>query len=133
VQEKDAWDLKWTVIPIVFFVLIPLVKISWTYFVLGKSVRPNYVWKHFWLGTASLVGLGLPCFILGLDDENDPGRIFHFLWHFFGAVSSYYLNTSVKRTLMLDKKRYREIMKLEKEFVLESKKERSLSVASDFG
>lgn len=125
VQEKDPWDLTWTVVPLVFFSLLPPAKFLWNYFVHGASLKPKYVWKHFWLGATFLIGLGGPCFVLGLDDENDPFRIFHFLWHFFGAFASYYLNTSVKRSLMVDKVRAREILKDDKEF-----RERSVSSAS---
>lgn len=123
VQEKDPWDLKWTVVPLIAFFLMPIIKFSWNYVVHGASLKPNYVWKHFWLGSVFLIGLGLPCFVLGLDDDKDPYRIFHFLWHFFGAVSAYYLNTSVKRTLMRNKQLAREIIKDDKEF-----RERSVSL-----
>lgn len=97
VQEKDPWNPLMTAGPVVLFLLLPLVKYFHA-FVTSRShgsYVPRFLWRNLWVGLGLLIGLGGPCFVLGLDDQNDPYRIFHFLWHVWAGVSFVYLNQTV--------------------------------------
>jgi predicted membrane channel-forming protein YqfA (hemolysin III family) len=89
-QEKDPWNIKYTVWPIVIF------------FVLGLAVNiikckgiPRY---NIWAvkrGTFYLL-VGIFFFSRGLDEETDYLRVNHGLWHAFLGISSWYNFHSIK-------------------------------------
>ena len=63
IQEKDPWNVGYTVAPCVIFVLVAI----------GIRIRNNFQRKitydkrRFGCGLLSLL-LGLSCFVIGLDD-----------------------------------------------------------------
>lgn len=83
-QEKDPWNISYTVWPIVAFfiigILVNLVK---------RKGLPKYNWRAANRGTLFLL-IGLVFFVFGLDEETDYLRINHGLWHAFLGVSSWY-------------------------------------------
>lgn len=89
-QEKDPWNEIYTFVPIVLFSMIPIV---WHGLIHQRS--PPYDMRNAVTGFG-LLAVALPFFIAGLDDDNDPYRIFHGLWHVFGGVSSFFLWRIVK-------------------------------------
>ena len=38
-----------------------------------------------------MLGIGVIFFVIGLDDGNDPGRVFHGTWHMLAGSASYWL------------------------------------------
>ena len=84
-QEKDPWNINYSVFPIVFYGVIGfLLRIyninkhrviyNWSY--LGKSLALTTVGVHF--------------FAKGLDEFDDYLRFNHSVWHLFIGVSSWY-------------------------------------------
>ena len=51
--------------------------------------------ENVMLGFGLLV-VALPFFVAGLDDDNDPFRVFHGMWHLTGGFASLYLWRVVK-------------------------------------
>ncbi|CUG75000.1 transmembrane protein, putative [Bodo saltans] len=90
-QECDPWNELYTFVPVVLFSMIPF------YFHIFVHQRwPRYDKKNFLAGFG-LLAAALPFFVAGLDDANDPFRIFHGLWHLFVGISSFYLWRIVKQ------------------------------------
>lgn len=81
-QQLHPWDVRFTAIPIMLFGLLPVVQYC---FVLRRL--PSLNLRYFLIG-AGCVLLALPFFVLGLNDAEDPYRVYHGLWHFFGGLSS---------------------------------------------
>lgn len=73
-QEKDPWNEAYTFGPILFFALWPLASH------LAQGRRPRYRWAVLGKGLG-LLFVGIFFFVLGLDDANDPCRIYHGMWH----------------------------------------------------
>lgn len=84
-QEQDPWNVFYTVTPIVSFSMVPLAGLlTWNRHVVGL-----YDKKQLFLGLG-MITCAVPFFILGLDDDNDPYRVFHGAWHIFSGLSAYY-------------------------------------------
>jgi hypothetical protein len=83
-QEKDPWNLGFTVGPLVITLLCTVLK-----WVLVDGALPPFSPYHM---KRVLICLGFAgcCFVPALDDENDPYRIFHGFWHFWVGIASYY-------------------------------------------
>lgn len=80
-QQQHPWDVRFTVAPILLFGLQPVVQHCLIY------RRPPRVHRRpFAIGVLCVL-LALPFFVLGLDDEHDPYRVLHGLWHFFGGLA----------------------------------------------
>lgn len=90
VQEYAPWNVVFTAAPVVLFMMMPV-----AVFGLYHQRKPAYDWKMFFRGFG-LLGLAGPFFILGLDDHNDPCRLFHAMWHVIGSLASMYLWCIVK-------------------------------------
>ncbi|RNF04151.1 hypothetical protein TraAM80_05302 [Trypanosoma rangeli] len=88
-EEKDPWNLAYTVAPILVFACIPLVVFLYD----GRLPVVDY--RHL-LAAALLMGLAVPFFIAGLNDAKDPCRIYHGLWHLLGGIASYFMWMMVK-------------------------------------
>ena len=56
---------------------------------------PPFDAKNFVMGFG-LLAAALPFFIAGLDDDNDPFRLYHGMWHVVGSFSSLFLWRIVK-------------------------------------
>ena len=89
-QEKDPWNVTYTFVPIAMFALVPI----FVHAAIHRRV-PAYDWKNFAAGFG-LLAVALPFFIAGLDDDNDPFRFYHGMWHVFGGIASLYLWRIVK-------------------------------------
>ncbi|RQM13326.1 hypothetical protein DD237_003840 [Peronospora effusa] len=82
-QEKNPWDDRNSVIPIVSSFAMLL--ISFTY----QRRVPKYNLQQFRRGLLLLL-CGIGCFVRGLDDDTDPFRFFHGCWHGFVGAAAYY-------------------------------------------
>ena len=88
-QETAPWDLKYTIIPISFFIFI----------MIGKFIRrrriPNYNPKMKKIAFP-IFCFAILCFLKGTDEFNDYLRFFHGMWHLFVGIGGFYawqLNT----------------------------------------
>ena len=82
-QTRYPWDLRYTVYPILLQAGILVFK----YVVVDRGVFPTFNVYHvkrsiFWQSIAFC------CFFVGLDEDNDPYRMFHGLWHTFTGIAS---------------------------------------------
>lgn len=89
-QIKAPWEITHTIGPIALFGSAPFIGMLYD--------RRSY---QCFDTKAAVMGMGLlivavPFFILGLDDDNDPYRIFHGLWHVFVGISANYMWRIVK-------------------------------------
>jgi hypothetical protein len=84
VQERDPWNELYTVAPIVTFALMPLVSHA------VQRRLPRYRWAMLFKGFGA-VAAGAVFFALGLDDANDPCRVYHGLWHLLGGLGMWWL------------------------------------------
>jgi hypothetical protein len=84
-QEKDPWNELYTFGPMAVFIGIPL-------FVHGCVRRkvPAFDVKSAVLGFGLLVA-AVPFFLAGLDDGNDPYRMYHGLWHVVSGAASFFM------------------------------------------
>jgi hypothetical protein len=89
-QERDPWNEMYTFVPICISAMIPF----WFHLFVHRR-RPQYDVKNALLGFG-LLGAALPFFVAGLDDDNDPFRIFHGMWHLLIGISSFFLWRIVK-------------------------------------
>lgn len=96
-QVAYPWEIAYTIVPILSFAMMPIVTFLIRYFNASGTplARINqalsvYNAKHAGIGLGLLM-VALFCFHLGLDENNDPYRIFHGGWHAFGGFSSYHL------------------------------------------
>eukprot|EP00906_Rhabdomonas_costata_P019340 RCo028264 len=84
-QEGAPWDERFTFGPVLATALLFLLK-RWLVDGCGPKCDPNR------LRTGLLLqSLGVLCFIRGLDNDTDPLRIFHGLWHVFISGACYFL------------------------------------------
>ncbi|ORC87850.1 uncharacterized protein TM35_000202590 [Trypanosoma theileri] len=89
VQAKDPWNIQYTYLPIIVYTCVPF------YVCVIKKRPPVVERKYLLIGTFFML-IALPFFVAGLNDAEDPYRIFHGLWHLIGAISSYFLWIMVK-------------------------------------
>lgn len=90
-QERSPWDIAYTFGPILLFALVPIYNVLFVH----RGVH-IYEWKSVALGGGSMC-CAFPFFVLGLDDDNDPYRIFHGMWHCIGGIAMYYTWRIVKQ------------------------------------
>lgn len=83
-QEKDPWNIHYTVGPILGFFGIGVV----SNILLGLGL-PRYDYGMMKRGMGFLA-VGIFFFVKGLDEETDYLRIHHGLWHAFLGIASYY-------------------------------------------
>jgi hypothetical protein len=57
--------------------------------------KPPFDMKNALMGFGLLIA-AVPFFVAGLDDDNDPYRLYHGCWHLFGGLSAFYLWRVVK-------------------------------------
>ena len=93
IQERAPWNLENTLVPILFWTVICVLKHIGCYLIYGST--PNYQWRNFKIGGTILL-FGSIFFGLGLDDDNDYLRIYHAAWHLCATVSSYWMWKIVK-------------------------------------
>eukprot|EP00758_Cryptobia_borreli_P003360 Tbor_TRINITY_DN3699_c0_g1::TRINITY_DN3699_c0_g1_i4::g.370::m.370 len=112
VQERDPWNIAYTVVPIGLFAIIPCLSLILRVYApksfggiystgdkrigLMATVRSLYEPRNAILGVG-LLCCAIPFFVAGLDDDNDPCRIFHGLWHVFGSLACFYIWKIVKK------------------------------------
>jgi hypothetical protein len=85
IQEKDPWNEIYTFVPVLVMSLIPFVSHGLVY-----RKMPQFEAKNFVMGFG-LLAAALPFFVAGLDDGNDPYRLYHGMWHVVGSFSSLFL------------------------------------------
>lgn len=84
-QEKDPWNETYTFVPILTFAMLPV----FTHLFVHRRA-PQYDWNHFGIGFGSLL-VAVAFFVKGLDEDNDPFRMFHGMWHVVGGFAAYHL------------------------------------------
>ena len=84
-QNKHPFDLRYTVYPIVFQVLILIVKFSFVDGFQLPTIHVYYAKRSIAWQTAAFF-----FFALGLNEEEDPYRLYHGLWHTFSGIASVY-------------------------------------------
>nr|CCC49289.1 conserved hypothetical protein [Trypanosoma vivax Y486] len=88
-QARGAFNLQNTVWPVVIFLCLPVGVCA--YRVQLPNVCPLSMAK-----AAGCMGVGLIFFYLGLNENEDPARILHSLWHLFCGAGSYYMWSSLR-------------------------------------
>jgi uncharacterized membrane protein len=84
VQEHDPWNETYTFVPIVAFATMPVLSH------MAQGRFPRFVWANVAKGFG-LVALGAMFFVFGLDDANDPCRVYHGLWHLLAGGGMWWL------------------------------------------
>ena len=83
-QEWKPWDMRVTLIPIVFFNALVVIK----YVILRYPLN----WNFDKLKIAAIPMIpAIFCFFKGLDDRNDYLRMWHGMWHCLGGIATYWL------------------------------------------
>ncbi|CAJ1021411.1 putative Protein (DUF3522) [Leishmania utingensis] len=90
VQQKNPWDIRLTVSPILLFSLFPIVKHC-----LVEQRPPSISRKHLAYGLLCFC-IGIIFFILGLNEHADRYRLYHSAWHFFAGLSAFFFWVMVK-------------------------------------
>jgi predicted membrane channel-forming protein YqfA (hemolysin III family) len=90
IQQKHPWDVRFTATPIILFSVFPIVK----YCFLERRLPPVNV--RYLLFGIFFASFAVPFFILGLNDSEDPYRMYHGGWHFFMGIGSFFLWLMVK-------------------------------------
>lgn len=84
-QEENPWDIRFTVAPILLFLLLPV-----TQLLIIRRQLPSIDGRNLFFGfLLSLIGTIF--FSLGLNDAGDPYRLYHGAWHLGIGASSYFL------------------------------------------
>ena len=83
-QEKDPWNEWYTIGPVLGFAVMPITAAAW------RWRTPPFNWLEVMFGFG-LLTVALPFFVWGLDDQNDPFRVYHAIWHVAGGYGSYRL------------------------------------------
>lgn len=81
-QEKHPWDLLNTLVPILLYFLMLILKLSF----LGGAKLNLYMLKRALISML----VAFICFYKGLDNANDYLGIWHGGWHCFLSLSGYY-------------------------------------------
>lgn len=91
-QEANPWNETYTFIPIACSVAFAIVS-----HLFNSQKRKRIILRRIAYGLLSLGAAGF-FFVLGLDDANDPGRVFHGIFHVFVGVATYFLWASLAAT-----------------------------------
>lgn len=91
-QEISPWDIRYTVWPVLAVICIPLLS-HWLY----PPRRAFLMMNRLLLGLAA-AAVAFFFFGLGLNDRQDPFRIFHGLFHVFIALTVLLLLSSIRRS-----------------------------------
>jgi predicted membrane channel-forming protein YqfA (hemolysin III family) len=92
-QEAAPWDLRYTVVPVCVCVTVPIAS-----HVLNRRRRQGLHVRRLIIGLASCA-VGAVNFVIGLDDQNDPLRVFHGLFHVFIGVGIFFFFYALRRPL----------------------------------
>ena len=95
-QEKDPWNELYTFGPMIFFMCIPV----FVHVCVRRKV-PVFDVKNAVLGFG-LLAAALPFFLAGLNDQADPYRIYHGMWHVVSGLSSIFLWRIVLTPMAID-------------------------------
>lgn len=90
IQQKHPWDVRFTVTPIILFSIFPIVK----YCFIERRLPPVNV-RYLLIG-GFFASFAIPFFVLGLNDDEDPYRMYHGGWHFFMGLGAFFLWIMVK-------------------------------------
>lgn len=89
-QEGRPWDVEFTLLPVCVGVAVPFVSHA-----MWKRRRKGLLWQRVFVGCA-LLGMAVVCFQLGLDEKNDPFRMFHGFFHVFVALGIFTFWSSIR-------------------------------------
>lgn len=99
-QEKDPWNLTYTIVPCVACVFLSIIlRIRQR-----KHIAVHYNMKELRMGGIALL-VGLYFFIVGLNEKTDYLRINHGIWHLQAAIFSYYFLNAVRTVPINQEKR----------------------------
>ncbi len=84
-QEKDPWNLTYTIVPIVLFDIIAVLIRLWYW----NRIKVVYHYENLFTSLIVLM-IGGYFFVKGLDEFDDYLRFNHGIWHLMAAVSNYY-------------------------------------------
>ncbi|KAL0490385.1 CA4 [Acrasis kona] len=101
-QEKAPWKIFYTILPIALPGACAMLRMV---ILVPRQYKPRYNWRAMFTAMA-LLGIGVIFFVFGLDEKKDYLRIYHGLWHVFGAFGFYAFfhckNPSSERVLTKD-------------------------------
>jgi hypothetical protein len=83
-QERDPWNITFTIAPILLFDVVVVVLKVWYW---GR-VRVTYNWRRLGASLA-ILAIGSYFFFKGLNEFEDYLRLNHGIWHMMAALSSY--------------------------------------------
>lgn len=89
-QQKHPWDVRFTITPVLLFGVFPVVKYCFM-----ERRLPQVNIRYLLFGTF-FCSFAIPFFFLGLNDREDPYRMFHGGWHFFMGIGAFFLWVMVK-------------------------------------
>ena len=89
-QERYPWHIEYTVVPVVVFASLPFIVHA-----LVHRNTPPWDMKELAIAALTLM-VAVPFFVMGLDDDNDPFRVFHGMWHLLGGLSMLHMWRVVK-------------------------------------
>ncbi|KPI83285.1 hypothetical protein ABL78_7682 [Leptomonas seymouri] len=90
-QEAAPWDIGYTLAPVSVCVFVPIVSHLW-----NPRRRQGIFPRRLIIGLAACV-IGAMFFAFGLDDQNDPFRVFHGLFHVFIGIGVFFFFYSIRR------------------------------------
>ena len=97
VQEPWPWDVRFTVAPIVAY-LVCLPVATGLHRLWRHGRWPPYDWRNFAIGVSLLLA-SFYFFYRGLDDDNDQWRLWHGGWHVASGLASVRLWMVVKQPI----------------------------------
>lgn len=89
-QEGYPWDERYTAAPVLVALAVPAISLGFT-----PRRRLSILWRRLAV-CGILFAMSIVFFILGLDDSNDPFRMFHGLFHCFVAGAMFVLWLSMR-------------------------------------
>lgn len=109
-QEHSPWDITFTAVPVVMYACLPVISYFMFHYRCSTGGLRSGRWslmadlQHLYELKSVVLGFGfmacaVPFFIAGLNDAEDPFRIFHGMWHLMGGLSAYYFYRIVKNPI----------------------------------
>ena len=92
-QEAAPWDVRYTVVPVCACMATPIVSQM-----LNQRRRQGIYLRRLLVGVGACA-VGVVFFAIGLDDGNDPFRMFHGLFHICMGIAVFFFFYSLRRPL----------------------------------
>lgn len=84
-QEKDPWNLTYTIIPIALYDAVAFIVRVYYW----RRIQVTYHWDNIMTSLVVLT-VGGYFFVRGLDEYDDYLRFNHGIWHLMAAISNYF-------------------------------------------